>query len=163
MVLLAFLSPCEIFWQMQLCKLSSWHKREESPFTETSAVTASMPTVTLSIVTKKRHHQMEQCYDIEKRATSGYWSDWIFRFHVAERLFSWLSVCAVFLQGNYSVLSFSYNTLDPSLILQHLKTISPGEGLTFSADHFSWQCSAYLLANCSSFSGRAILEEQIDN
>lgn len=35
-------------------------------------------------------------------------------------------------------------------------------GLTFSADHFSWECSAYLLAKCSSFSGRAMLGKECD-
>lgn len=40
-----------------------------------------------------------------------------------------------------------------------MKTLKPrGQELTFSEDHLSWECSAYLLAMYSSFSGREILE-----
>lgn len=45
------------------------------------------------------------------------------------------------------------------MLVRGRKTLQPyAQGLTFSEDHLSWECSAYLLAMYSSFSGREILE-----
>lgn len=38
---------------------------------------------------------------------------------------------------------------------------STRRGLTFSEDHLSWECSAYLLAMYSSFSGREMLQSWV--
>lgn len=62
-----------------------------------------------------------------------------------------------------SGLSFPFNTQDLFQVKLLQFTVIPFFfifGLTFSADHFSWECSAYLLAKCSSFSGRAKLEKK---
>ena len=51
----------------------------------------------------------------------------------------------------------SINVSIPVLYVPLTENVKLDLKLTFSADHLSWECSAYLLAKYSSFSGRDML------
>lgn len=91
---------------MQQCRLSSWHKREQRPSKQTSIITVSVPRVSISIITKRRHHQKKQCCDIGKKNNIK-----LFHFEMAEMLSWWFWVQYFFKERHFKC---------PLLFLQHL-------------------------------------------
>lgn len=138
---------------MQQCRLSSWHK-SEGPSKQTSTITVSVPRVSISIITKRRHHQKKQCCDIGKKNNiklligAG-----VFHFEMAEMLSWWFWVQYFFRERHFKcpLLFFTTpvtcsvsNTMQfnthftkrklLSLALPSLLTISHGHAL-----HICWQ------------------------
>lgn len=153
---------------MQQCRLSSWPKKRAGTFyTETSTIAVRVPRVSCSMKTKRRSLQKNKCCDIGTKNN--------IKILIIPLIIFIFNVWNAFLVNFLSVFPQGQTFLVSSPLLPKLMTCSslnyvqfyiffpPSKalifGLTFSADHFSWVCSAYLLAKCSSFSGRAMLEK----